>query len=115
MPNRLIVCCEGTGNPADQAIAGQPCPTNVTKPALSIAPEDLAGVRQCVYYHGGVGTSRWERLSGGALCVGLSPNVFHAYQFLIDNYESGDCLYFFVVWPGAFTARSLARLLRNVC
>ncbi len=113
MPKRLIVCCDGTWNTADQAIAGRPCPTNVTKLALSIAPEDSAGVRQGVYYHSGVGTSRWERLRGGAFGVGLGRNVFDAYHFLIDNYEPGDELYFFGFSRGAFTARSLAGLVRN--
>jgi uncharacterized protein (DUF2235 family) len=113
MPKRLIVCCDGTWNTADQAIAGRPSPTNVTKLALSIADEDSAGSRQCVYYHSGVGTSRRERLSGGAFGVGLSRNVFDAYRFLIDNYESGDWLYLFGFSRGAFTARSLAGLIRN--
>jgi len=113
MPKRLIVCCDGTWNTADQAISGHPSPTNVTKLALSIAPEDAAGGRQCVYYHSGVGTSRWERLSGGAFGVGLSRNVFDAYHFLIDNYESDDLLYLFGFSRGAFTARSLAGLIRN--
>jgi uncharacterized protein (DUF2235 family) len=113
MPKRLIVCCDGTWNTADQAKAGHPSPTNVTKLALSIADEDSAGSRQCVYYHSGVGTSRRERLSGGAFGVGLSGNVFDAYRFLIDNYESGDWLYLFGFSRGAFTARSLAGLIRN--
>jgi uncharacterized protein (DUF2235 family) len=113
MPKRLIVCCDGTWNTADQAIAGKPSPTNVTKLALSIASEDSGGVSQRVYYHPGVGTSRWERLSGGAFGVGLSRNVFDAYRFLVDNYDSGDWLYLFGFSRGAFTARSLAGLIRN--
>ena len=113
MPKRLIVCCDGTWNTADQAISGRPCPTNVTKLALSIGPEDSAGVRQCVYYHSGVGTTRRERLLGGAFGVGLDRNVRDAYRFLIDNYEPGDQLYFFGFSRGAFTARSLAGLVRN--
>jgi uncharacterized protein (DUF2235 family) len=43
----------------------------------------------------------------------LSRNVFDAYHFLIDNYEDGDELYFFGFSRGAFTARSLAGLVRN--
>ena len=113
MPNRLVVCCDGTWNTADQAISGHPSPTNVTKLALSLAAEDAAGARQCVYYHPGVGTSRRERLSGGVFGVGLSRNVLDAYRFLIDNYESGDGLYLFGFSRGAFTARSLAGLIRN--
>ena len=113
MPNRLIVCCDGTWNTADQAISGHPSPTNVTKLALSLAAEDAAGASQCVYYHPGVGTSRRERLTGGAFGVGLSRNVLDAYRFLIDTYESGDWLYLFGFSRGAFTARSLAGLIRN--
>jgi uncharacterized protein (DUF2235 family) len=113
MPKRLIVCCDGTWNTADQAISGNPSPTNVTKLALSLAAEDAAGARQCVYYHPGVGTSRRERLTGGAFGIGLSRNVLDAYRFLIDNYESGDWLYLFGFSRGAFTARSLAGLIRN--
>ena len=103
MPKRLIVCCDGTWNTADQGIAGNPSPTNVTKLALSIASEDSSGVRQCVYYHSGVGTSRWERLRGDAFGAGLSRNVFDAYRF-VDNYEDGDWLYLFGFSRGAFTA-----------
>jgi hypothetical protein len=113
VPKRLVVCCDGTWNTADQAISGHPSPTNVTKLALALAAEDAAGARQCVYYHPGVGTSRWERLSGGAFGVGLSRNVLDGYRFLIDNYESGDLLYLFGFSRGAFTARSLAGLIRN--
>lgn len=113
MFKRLIVCCDGTWNTADQANAGKPCPTNVTKLAVSIRPADSDGVRQRVYYHCGVGTSRWERLRGGGFGFGLSRNVLDAYHFLIDNYEDGDQLYFFGFSRGAFTARSLAGLVRN--
>jgi uncharacterized protein (DUF2235 family) len=113
MPKRLIVCCDGTWNTADQAKAGQANPTNVTKLALSIADKDSAGTRQCVYYHSGVGTTRRERLTGGAFGVGLGRNVFDAYRFLIDNYESGDWLYLFGFSRGAFTARSLSGLIRS--
>ncbi|MQA97593.1 MAG: DUF2235 domain-containing protein [Streptosporangiales bacterium] len=113
MAKRLVVCCDGTWNTADQAIAGRACPTNVAKIALSIATQDSAGLYQRVYYHSGVGTSRWERLRGGAFGIGLSHNVFDAYRFLTDNYEPGDELYFFGFSRGAYTARSLAGLVRN--
>src|SRR5215467_11398867 len=106
MSQRLVVCCDGTWNTPDQAIAGKPCPTNVTKLALSIASGDCAGIRQCVYYHPGVVTNRGERLCGGAFGFGPPRNVFDAYRFLIDNYEDGDELYFFGSSRGAFTARS---------
>jgi uncharacterized protein (DUF2235 family) len=107
MTKRLIVCCDGTWNVADQ-----PSKTNVTKLALSVRPH-TAGVEQRVYYHSGVGTRRWERLRGGAFGMGLSGNVMDAYRFLVDAYEPGDTLYLFGFSRGAFTARSLAGLVRN--
>ncbi len=113
MPKRLVVCCDGTWNTADQETDSHPCPTNVTKVALSVAPEDSAGNQQRVYYHRGVGTSRWDRITGGAFGSGLAANVFDAYRFLVDTYEPGDVLYFFGFSRGAFTARSTTGMVRN--
>jgi uncharacterized protein (DUF2235 family) len=113
MPKHLVVCCDGTWNTAYQSINGIPCPSNVTRLALSIADKDSDGQCQRVYYHPGVGTSRWDHLRGGAFGAGLSANVLDAYLFLIDNYEPGDDLYFFGFSRGAFTARSAAGMVRN--
>ncbi|OEJ56862.1 hypothetical protein BGM19_01255 [Streptomyces agglomeratus] len=107
MAKRLIVCCDGTWN-----IADQPNTTNVLKVAMSI-PAEADGVEQLVSYHCGVGASPWMRLRGGAFGMGLSANVREAYLFLIENYEPGDKLYLFGFSRGAFTARSLAGLVRN--
>jgi uncharacterized protein (DUF2235 family) len=104
---RLIVCCDGTWNFADQDSK-----TNVIKVARAI-PKKADGVEQRVYYSPGVGTRRWESLRGGAFGMGLSSNVMDAYRFLIDAYEPGDELYLFGFSRGAFTARSLAGLIRN--
>ena len=113
MAKRLVVCCDGTWNTPDSKIGTVPRTTNVTKLALSIASMDAEGTRQCTYYHPGVGTSRWEHIRGGAFGTGLSANVLDAYQFLIDNYEDGDELWFFGFSRGAYTARSVAGLVRN--
>ncbi|MFD7702880.1 DUF2235 domain-containing protein [Streptomyces caelestis] len=108
MAKRLVVCCDGTWNVADQ-----PSKTNVAKVALSVRPGFAAGREQRVYYHSGVGTHRWERLRGGAFGVGLSRNVVDAYRFLVETYEPGDELFLFGFSRGAFTARSLAGLVHN--
>jgi uncharacterized protein (DUF2235 family) len=108
MAKRLVLCCDGTWNTADQAR-----PTNVTKLALAVADKDPGGREQRVLYHRGVGTSRWERLRGGAFGYGLSRNVQDAYRFLVENYEPGDELFFFGFSRGAFTARSTAGFVRN--
>jgi uncharacterized protein (DUF2235 family) len=108
MAKRLVVCCDGTWNVADQ-----PSKTNVAKVALSVRCGSVAGAEQCVYYHSGVGSRRGERLRGGAFGAGLSRNVVDAYRFLVEVYEPGDELFLFGFSRGAFTARSLAGLVRN--
>ncbi|MFF0159919.1 DUF2235 domain-containing protein [Streptomyces sp. NPDC005263] len=108
MAKRLVICCDGTWNLADQ-----PSKTNVAKVALAVRRRSAVGTEQRVYYHDGVGTRRFERLRGGAFGVGLSRNVTDAYRFLVENYEVGDALYLFGFSRGAFTARSLAGLVRN--
>ncbi|MGV9291176.1 DUF2235 domain-containing protein [Streptomyces sp. NPDC003719] len=108
MAKRLVVCCDGTWNVADQ-----PSKTNVAKVALSVLPGSVAGTEQRVYYHSGVGSRRGERLRGGAFGVGLSRNILDAYRFLVETYEPDDELFLFGFSRGAFTARSLAGLVRN--
>src|SRR5680860_226505 len=113
MSKRLIVCCDGTWNTPDQQQNGKPSPTNVTKVKRAIAPRDRHGMEQRVSYHKGVGTTRWERIRGGAFGFGLSRDVRNAYRFLVDNYEPGDELFFFGFSRGAFTARSTVGFVRN--
>lgn len=108
MKKRLIVFCDGTWNQADR-----PAVTNVCKLRDAVDESEGATVRQHVHYEAGVGTRRWERVRGGAFGVGLSRNVLHSYEFLVDRYEPGDELFFFGFSRGAFTARSLAGLVRN--
>jgi len=105
---RLVVCCDGTWNLPDQV-----SPTNVSKVALGVAAAGTDGVEQGLYYHRGVGTSRSERLTGGAFGFGLSRNVRECYRFVVESYEPGDELFFFGFSRGAFTARSTVGLIRN--
>jgi uncharacterized protein (DUF2235 family) len=113
MPKRLVLCCDGTWNTADQESDGRPCPTNAAKVALGIPRMDGAGVEQRVYYQKGVGTRPGERLRGGALGLGLSRNVQEAYRFLVENYDPGDEVFLFGFSRGAYTARSTVGLVRN--
>ena len=108
MKKRLIVLCDGTWNRADA-----PALTNVCKLRDAVDEGEGAAVRQHVHYEPGVGTRRWERFRGGAFGVGLSRNVRNCYEFLVERYEPGDELFLFGFSRGAFTARSLAGLVRN--
>src|SRR4051794_29481159 len=113
MSKRLVVCCDGTWNTPDQRSAGKLSSTNVTKVALAVAPEDGRGREQRTFYHRGVGTSRRERIRGGAFGAGLSRDICDTYRFLVRNFEPGDELFFFGFSRGAFTARSTAGFVRN--
>jgi uncharacterized protein (DUF2235 family) len=111
---RLVLCCDGTWNRADQEKEDVPCPTNVVKLAYRIAKRAPDGTIQIVYYDQGVGTGNAvDRLSGGALGDGLEDNIYDGYRFLIGNYEPDDEIYLVGFSRGAFTARSLAGMIRK--
>jgi uncharacterized protein (DUF2235 family) len=110
---RLVLCCDGTWNSADQVVEGAPCPTNVVRLAYRVAKSD-GDIKQVIYYSQGVGTGNSiDRFSGGAFGSGVEDNIFDAYRFLIANYETGDQLYLFGFSRGAFTARSIAGMIRK--
>lgn len=113
MPKKIIICADGTWNTQDDADNGMPCPTNVECLARALRSESAGGVPQVVYYHSGVGTNWGFSLRGGALGRGLWANVLDCYRFLVHNYCQGDQLYIFGFSRGAYTARSLAGLVRN--
>ncbi len=50
---RIAIFCDGTWNGADQARGGEPCPTNVVKLSLRVAPR-ANDARQIVYYGEGI-------------------------------------------------------------
>jgi uncharacterized protein (DUF2235 family) len=113
MKKKLVVFCDGTWNRADQARDGDPCPTNVVKLALRLARQG-DGRHQLVYYGQGVGTGgSVDKITGGAFGEGLLDNLHAAYRFIVLNYEPGDELYLFGFSRGAYTARSLAGMIRK--
>lgn len=113
---RLIICADGTWNTPEQKDGGRGAPTNVSTLAKSVQAQDAKGVQQVVYYHEGVGENGgfWDHLSGGAFGVGISRNIRDLYRFLCLNYAPGDELWLFGFSRGAYTARSLAGMVRNV-
>lgn len=109
----IAIFCDGTWNRLDA-----PYPTNVVRLAEAVAWRDAQGRTQTVYYDEGVGAGdgsfqKLDSLAGGAFGTGLMKNVEEAYRFLAFNYEPGDAIHIFGFSRGAFTARTLAGLLRN--
>jgi uncharacterized protein (DUF2235 family) len=115
MPNSIVICCDGTWNSADRAkTAEEVCVTNVLKIACRLKKEKADGTLQIVYYDQGVGTGNvLDRIGGGAFGDGLEANIHDSYRFLVANYEPGDRIYIFGFSRGAYTARSLAGMIRR--
>ena len=107
---RLVVCADGTWKSRDDSSDA----TNVEKLHDAVSPVAADGTRQVARYFPGVGTSRSERLLGGAFGVGLSRNVQECYRWLAREWQPGDELHLFGFSRGAFTVRSLAGMIRNV-
>lgn len=110
---RIAICCDGTWNRLDAANV-----TNVVRVAEAIDAHSADGTHQVVYYNEGVGSGAAvaagvDRFLGGAFGAGLMHKVEQAYRFLVFNYEPGDEIYIFGFSRGAYTARSLAGLIRN--
>lgn len=111
----IVICSDGTWDSADQdKVDGQIIVSNVLKIACRLKKVKADGSRQIVYYDQGVGTRDvFDKIGGGAFGDGLEANVNDAYRFLIANYEPGDCIYLFGFSRGAYTARSIAGMIRH--
>ncbi|MBY4899154.1 DUF2235 domain-containing protein [Cupriavidus sp. AU9028] len=108
MPKNLAVFFDGTWNePNDR--------TNVHALYRAATDNDHQDTR----YIEGVGTkgqglwSAIDRLAGGAFGAGLSANIREGYQWLCQRYAPGDRLFLFGFSRGAYSARSLAGMIRN--
>lgn len=113
---RIAIFCDGTWNRAEAEH-----PTNVVRLAQAVRLTAQDGVSQQVFYVMGVGSGRGsslaarmlDRFAGGALGWGLIENIEDAYRALAFCYEPGDEIYIAGFSRGAYTARSLAGLIRS--
>jgi uncharacterized protein (DUF2235 family) len=112
---RIITCSDGTWNKPGDEEDGKPIRTNVQKIFESICNSANDGTKQIKYYDQGIGSagSKLTRIIDGATGRGLDENILDAYKFIIWNYEQGDEIYLFGFSRGAYTARSLAGLIRT--
>jgi len=87
--------------------------------AVRLTAED--GMSQHVIYQIGVGSGRGgnqiaktlDKFGGGALGWGLTENIEEVYRALVFCYEPGDEVFIFGFSRGAYTARSLAGMIRS--
>jgi uncharacterized protein (DUF2235 family) len=112
---RLVICCDGTWNTPDHKEGGGFAPTNVVRLARAVVPLTGGGTHQVVFYDPGVGTDNLvDKVTGGAVGIGLTRNVLDAYLFLVHNFAEGDEIYFFGFSRGAYTVRSTAGFIRKL-
>jgi len=106
MPRKLAVLFDGTWNTIKDR-------TNVVRLAELIATGSDGGEQPKPFYDPGVGVHALDRLSGGMFGFGLSKNIRDGYRWLAGNFRPGDELFLFGFSRGAYTARSLAGLIRK--
>lgn len=114
MSRKLVVCLDGTGNEIE---ANE---SNILRLYKCLQRTD----DQLVYYNPGVGTldtrpfsrtvlAKPKMILGLVAGLGLEANVLRAFQFLCENYQDGDRLYFFGYSRGAYSARVLAGFIND--
>lgn len=112
---RIAIFCDGTWNSPDT-----PETTHVHK--LQKAVLNDPGKGQVSVYFPGIGTDdRFDgpverfakKWGGGAFGWGLDEKVKQAYQFIAQAYSAGDEIYLFGFSRGAYTARSVAGMIRK--
>ena len=104
---RLVVCFDGTWNKAGDDGDPGDAPTNVARFHDAVLDRAGDGVEQAKTYIAGVGTRWYERLTGGALGLGVSNNMALGYRWLAERYDDGDAVFIVGFSRGAYTARAL--------
>ncbi len=112
---RIVLCFDGTWNkPADEGLPpAEQVETNVVRFWRSVAAAGPDGVAQQTWYDQGVGTHWYDEVAGGVFGAGLSRNIMAGYAALAMAYDDGDEVYLLGFSRGAYTARSLAGMIRN--
>jgi len=117
---RLILCFDGTWDRPDNATdISKRVESNVVRFYESVVSGKLSdGSVQTKWYDTGVGTDWYDRVAGGAFGFGLDQKIRDGYQWLADHYpapDPGNYEVFIVGFSrGAYTARSLVGMIRNV-
>lgn len=112
---KIAIFCDGTWNSPDI-----PETTHVHKVQKAVRHMPANG--QVSVYFQGIGTDDrfdgkfrkfFNRYGGGAFGWGLDAKVKQAYQFIAQVYQPGDEIYLFGFSRGAYTARSVAGMIRK--
>ncbi|KAG7100167.1 hypothetical protein E1B28_001947 [Marasmius oreades] len=113
----LVLCFDGTGDQFDDDNS------NVVN-FFSMLKKD-SPQQQLVYYQAGIGTytipqiakpmaAKFKKVLDMMVGVHLDAHVMGGYEFLMQNYESGDKICIFGFSRGAYTARALAGMIHKI-
>ncbi len=122
---RIIVACDGTWMDSDGV---DQVPSNITRIVRAIPPVGLdhtgpqpKPITQVTFYQNGIGTGYggwYQQYIGkyvsGATGEGLAFNIREAYNFICSNYHRDDEVILLGFSRGAFTARSISTLIRQL-
>jgi hypothetical protein len=122
MPKPIAVFLDGTwsyGHSSGDAVVATP--KSSILPKILVEPYSNTNVYRLFqladikhkWYDQGVGSSWYDKLTGGMLGNGLDLNIQQGYKYLSRNYREGDSVYIFGFSRGAYTARSLVGLIRK--
>ncbi|THU97418.1 hypothetical protein K435DRAFT_721914, partial [Dendrothele bispora CBS 962.96] len=113
----LVLCFDGTGDQFDDDNS------NVVQFFSMLKKDDWR--QQLVYYQSGIGTynipqvarpwmAKIQRVVDSMVGVHLNAHVMTGYEFIMQNYQSGDKICLFGFSRGAYTARALAGMIHKV-
>lgn len=105
-----ILCFDGTWNDDEGEYGDRQTITNVVRLYQSIS----SSATQKKWYDKGVGTGFLDKIRGGLFGFGLDENIKQGYKWLSHRYQPKDRIFLFGFSRGAYTARSLAGLIRRV-
>lgn len=114
---KLIICLDGTWNGIDDKFA-----TNIKKIYDLLEGEtkrldkNYSEDAQFKYYHPGVGSegTYFEKITGGAIALGIESIIKSSYAWLGRNYKKGDKIYIFGFSRGALAGTILSDLIIRV-
>ncbi|ESK92370.1 hypothetical protein Moror_4580 [Moniliophthora roreri MCA 2997] len=113
----IVMCFDGTGDQFDDDNS------NVVNFFSMLKKDDCT--QQLVYYQSGIGTytvpqiarpikAKLQKLLDMMIGIHLDAHVMSGYEFLMQNYQSGDKICIFGFSRGAYTARALAGMIHKV-
>jgi len=113
----LVLCFDGTGDQFDSDNS------NIVEFFSLLKKDDPS--KQLVYYQAGIGTytvpqiatpmfAKFSKMVDEGIAWNLDAHIMGGYEFIMQNYHSGDRICIFGFSRGAYTARCLAGMIHKV-